>query len=118
MVDVKRVQTLLKRHGESVTRNVRTIGSRDSVTGQATISYGANTYIQAYLSSPLTRRFEAEAGIVIEEVRELFTQESVAFGDKITSATCGVFEIDEDPIKLLLHGRIVVYRAKIVKKVL
>lgn len=91
-----RIRRLIRRHGEEITRQIRTAGTRDASTKQMTYTFTTTEIVTAYLSPPLTKNVKTQAGIVTEQVRTVYTRDTIAFHDRLVF-TEGTFQVEEKP---------------------
>lgn len=105
---------ILKQEGEDITLQVRSTGSADSVTGIPAVTRSTERNIRAYISPPISRRIETDAGPSTEETRTLYTQDEIDFGDRF-SYNGDTWEVYKKPHDIYRKGEAIITAADIVR---
>jgi hypothetical protein len=105
---------LLRKEGEAISLAARSIGAVDSITGIPAIAYAASITIRGYISPPLTRRNETEAGPIFTTTSDFYTQYAIGFGDRFTYDG-DTWEVHGHVISVRRKSKTVVYKAPVVK---
>lgn len=98
-----RIKRFLQKKAESVTRQIRTVGSRNATTGKAALTYAVETTIFGVIGRATSRANPQESGSVTNTIREFQTQDTILRGDRIV-LNDGTYVVDTKPNEIREHG--------------
>ena len=101
-----RIRRLLKRHGEQITRQIRSVGARGGTSGHATMTFSSTTTVYGYIGRPLTRNVETRTGQITETTREFITQDTLLRGDRLVLQD-GTYEVTTKPTDIRYKSELI-----------
>ncbi len=109
-----KIKRLLQKKAESVTRQIRAVGSPHATTGNAVLTYNVETTILGVVGRATSRSNPQESGSITETVREFQTQDIILRGDRIV-LNDGTYVVDTKPNEVRNHG-VLLLRTTLLKR--